>query len=330
MRKNAIEVRDLVKTYGAARAVDGISFDVETGETFGFLGPNGAGKTTTISILCTLIRPASGKGWVAGHDVVTERDSVRRNIGLVFQDPTLDELLTGEQNLRFHGVLYGLGRHLLKERISRVLDMVGLEKRGKDLVRTYSGGMRRRLEIARGLLHSPRVLFLDEPTIGLDPQTRLHIWDYIDELRKTEEITIFLTTHYLEEAERCGRVAIIDAGKVVAIGSPAELKASVGQDTVTLHTADDQRAADQIRNEFGIEVSRRDTGLNCLVQDGEAFIPRLFGCLDVEVHSISTHKPTLDDVFVKYTGRAIRDAEADSIQLNRDNPWIRSTTRRSA
>lgn len=330
MSTNAVEVRDLAKVYGKLRAVDGITFDVEAGEMFGFLGPNGAGKTTTISMLCTLVKPTSGSATVAGRDVISERERVRKNIGLVFQDPTLDELLTAEQNLRFHGVLYGLSRSDLKDRMTKVLKMVELEGRRNDLVRTFSGGMRRRLEIARGLMHSPRVLFLDEPTVGLDPQTRLHIWDYIDELSRTEDITIFLTTHYLEEAERCSRIAIIDAGKIVAIDTPAALKASVGEDCVTLQTEDDPESARQVKERLGVDAVAEGDRLTCLVTDGEAFIPRLIEALDVGVRSISTRKPTLDDVFVKYTGRAIRDAEADSTQINRDNPWIRSTTRRSA
>lgn len=330
MSTNAVEVRSLAKAYGKLRAVDGITFEVESGEMFGFLGPNGAGKTTTISMLCTLVKPTSGSAQVAGRDVVSERERVRKNIGLVFQDPTLDELLTAEQNLRFHGVLYGLRRSDLKDRMTKVLKMVELEGRRHDLVRTFSGGMRRRLEIARGLLHSPRVLFLDEPTVGLDPQTRLHIWDYIDELSRTEDITIFLTTHYLEEAERCSRIAIIDAGKIVAIDTPAALKASVGDDCVTLQTEDDLESARQIKERLGVDAVVESALLTCMVPNGEAFIPRLIEALDVGVRSISTRKPTLDDVFVKYTGRAIRDAEADSTQINRDNPWIRSTTRRSA
>lgn len=330
MPTNAVEVRDLVKSYGRLRAVDGITLDVEVGEMFGFLGPNGAGKTTTISMLCTLIKPTSGSASVASRDVISERDRVRRNIGLVFQDPTLDELLTAEQNLRFHGVLYGLSRSDLRDRMNKVLKMVELDARRKDLVRTFSGGMRRRLEIARGLMHSPRVLFLDEPTVGLDPQTRLHIWDYIDDLSRTEDITIFLTTHYLEEAERCSRIAIIDAGKIVAIDTPAALKASVGEDCVILETEDDRESARQIKERLGVDAAVEGDRLKCMVKNGEVFIPRLIDAIDIGVRSISTRKPTLDDVFVKYTGRAIRDAEADSTQINRDNPWIRSTTRRSA
>jgi ABC-2 type transport system ATP-binding protein len=195
-----VQVTDLVKRYGELEAVRGINFEVQPGETFGFLGPNGAGKSTTIKILCTLANPTSGSARVSGHDVVRQRDIVRRNIGLVFQDPTLDSYLTGEQNLRFHADLYGVPRAQLPARMKMVLDMVNLWDRRKSTVDTYSGGMRRRLEIARGLLHAPRVLFLDEPTVGLDPQTRTGIWEYISDLKQREDITIFLTTHYMDEA----------------------------------------------------------------------------------------------------------------------------------
>jgi ABC-2 type transport system ATP-binding protein len=208
----AISVSELTKRYGEIDAVRGIGFEVAVGETFGFLGPNGAGKSTTIKILCTLADPTSGTARVAGHDVVRDRDTVRRNIGLVFQDTTLDSYLTGEQNLRFHADLYGVPKAAFGPRLRQVLEMVGLWDRRGSVVSTYSGGMQRRLEIARGLLHAPRVLFLDEPTVGLDPQTRVSIWAYINELKKREDITIFLTTHYMDEAENCDRIAIIDHG----------------------------------------------------------------------------------------------------------------------
>ena len=224
----AIEVCGLVKNYGEVEAVKGVEFEVATGEVFGFLGPNGAGKTTTISMLCTLVTPTAGSAKVAGHDVVHERDDVRRNIGLVFQDPTLDNYLTAVQNLRLHAELYGLQRDLVAPRMQQVLEMVGLWERKDSPVGTYSGGMRRRLEIARGMLHSPRVLFLDEPTIGLDPQTRRSIWSYIAELKEREDITIFMTTHYMDEAEWCDRIAIMDNGEIVALDAPDTLKAQVG------------------------------------------------------------------------------------------------------
>jgi ABC-2 type transport system ATP-binding protein len=216
----AVEVDGLVKRFGDFTAVDGISFSVEPGELFGFLGPNGAGKTTTISVLCTLLHPTGGVARVAGHDVLRARNEVRSNIGLVFQEVTLDDYLTGEENLRFHAVLYGLHGSEIKRRMDPLLDMVGLTDWASQQTRFYSGGMKRRLEIARGLLHTPRVLFLDEPTIGLDPQTRSHIWSYIEELKHREDITIFLTTHYMDEAEHCDRIAIIDNGAIVALDTP--------------------------------------------------------------------------------------------------------------
>jgi len=237
-----IRTSDLRKRYGELEAVAGVNLDVYRGETFGFLGPNGAGKTTTISMLCTLIRPTAGSATVAGFDVIEQRDEVRRSIGLVFQDTTLDTYLTAERNLRFHAELYGVPRDVMEDRTRQVLDVVGLWDRKDSRVLEYSGGMMRRLEIARGLLHYPRVLFLDEPTIGLDPQTRSHIWEYIDELKRREDITIFLTTHYMDEAEHCDRIAIIDNGRIVALDTPEALKASIGKDRVQIQTADDAAA----------------------------------------------------------------------------------------
>src|ERR1700745_362205 len=230
----AIEFRGLRKSCGDVEAVRGVSFEVAPGEVFGFLGPNGAGKTTTINMLCTLARPTSGEARVAGHDVVRERDDVRRNIGLVFQDPTLDGYLTASQNLRLHADLYGVQSNLVEPRMRQVMTMVGLWDRKDSTVGTFSGGMRRRLEIARGLMHSPRVLFLDEPTIGLDPQTPRSIWEYIGELKEREEITIFMTTHYMDEAEWCDRIAIMDHGEIVALDSPETLKAGIGTDRVSV------------------------------------------------------------------------------------------------
>jgi ABC-2 type transport system ATP-binding protein len=309
-REPAIKVAGLTKKYGEIEAVRGIDFEVPVGETFGFLGPNGAGKSTTIKMLCTLARPTSGSARVAGHEVTAERDAVRRNIGLVFQDTTLDNYLTGAQNLRFHAALYGVPSAAVEPRMRQVLEMVGLWERRDSVVMTYSGGMKRRLEIARGLLHAPHVLFLDEPTVGLDPQTRASIWEYIGELKSREDITIFLTTHYMDEAEHCDRIAIIDHGKIVAIDTPEALKASVGKDRVQIHTADDQAAIAELGREFGIEAAVHEGAVTFSVGSGEQFVPRLFAGMSVPIKSVSVSRPTLDDVFMSYTGSTIRDAEA--------------------
>ena len=307
----AIAVRGLVKRYGDVEAVRGVDFDVAPGETFGFLGPNGAGKSTTISMLCTLTKPDGGSARVAGHDVATERDAVRRSIGLVFQDPTLDGYLSAEQNLRFHAELYGVPKALVPDRMRQVLEMVGLWERRASLVSTFSGGMRRRLEIARGLLHAPRVLFLDEPTVGLDPQTRSSIWRYIEELKAAEEITIFLTTHYMDEAEHCDRIAIIDQGELIALDTPEALKASVGKDRVQLQVDDEQAAIAALRERFELEATIAEGAVTFAVAGGEAFVPRLFAELGVPIRGVSVARPSLDDVFMSYTGTTIRDAEAE-------------------
>jgi ABC-2 type transport system ATP-binding protein len=307
----AIAVRGLAKRYGEVKAVRGVDFEVATGEVFGFLGPNGAGKTTTINMLCTLAKPSAGSATVAGHDVVRERDDVRRNIGLVFQDPTLDGYLTAEQNLNLHAELYGVQSELVKPRMRQVLEMVGLWERKDSAVATFSGGMRRRLEIARGLMHSPRVLFLDEPTIGLDPQTRRSIWTYIRELKEREEITIFMTTHYMDEAEWCDRIAIMDHGQIVALDSPQRLKEEVGTDRVTIHTTDNDAAIAALLEQFGIEARIAEGAVSFGVPGGEEFVPRLFAELGVPIRAVSVSRPTLDDVFMSYTGTTIRDAEED-------------------
>jgi ABC-2 type transport system ATP-binding protein len=310
----AIAVRDLVKNFDQVQAVRGVNFEVAAGEVFGFLGPNGAGKTTTINMLCTLAKPTSGDARVAGHDVVSERDDVRRNIGLVFQDPTLDGYLTAAQNLRLHAELYGVQSDLVKPRMRQVMEMVGLWDRKDSVVGTFSGGMRRRLEIARGLMHSPRVLFLDEPTIGLDPQTRRSIWSYIRELKEREEITIFMTTHYMDEAEWCDRIAIMDHGQIVALDAPETLKAGVGKDRVTIHTDDDQAAIAALAERFQVEAKVVEGAVTFGVPSGEEFVPRLFKEWDPShppIRSVSVSRPTLDDVFMSYTGSTIRDAEED-------------------
>ncbi|HXC82032.1 MAG TPA: ATP-binding cassette domain-containing protein [Trebonia sp.] len=317
MTEPVVLVGDLVKRYGEVEAVRGISFEVQPGETFGFLGPNGAGKSTTIKILCTLAEPTKGAARVAGFDVVKQRDMVRRNIGLVFQDTTLDNYLTGEQNLRFHADLYGVPRAQLQPRMRQVLDMVGLWDRRQAEVATYSGGMKRRLEIARGLLHAPRVLFLDEPTVGLDPQTRSSIWEYINDLKQREDITIFLTTHYMDEAENCDRIGIIDHGKIVAIDTPENLKASVGTDRVQISTANDEAAIKEIKDSFGLDAAIHEGMVTFNVEEGEHFVPRLFAELSQQIRSVSVARPSLDDVFMSYTGKTIRDAEATVGDRNR-------------
>jgi ABC-2 type transport system ATP-binding protein len=308
----AIEVNDLRKSFGDVEAVSGVSFEVAAGEIFGFLGPNGAGKTTTINMLCTLTRPSAGSAFVAGHDVVRERDDVRRHIGLVFQDQTLDGYLTAEQNLRMHAELYGVDSELVPGRMRQVLEMVGLWERRDGQVMTFSGGMRRRLEIARGFLHSPRVLFLDEPTIGLDPQTRSSIWRYIRALQRSEQITIFMTTHYMDEAEFCDRIAIMDQGRIVVLDTPDALKAQIGADRVTIHTDDDDAAVAALAERFAIEAQIAEGAVTFYVPSGEEFVPRLFAELGVPIRSVSVSRPTLDDVFMAHTGSTIRDAEQSS------------------
>jgi ABC-2 type transport system ATP-binding protein len=322
--ETAVAVNKLRKTYGKIEAVKGVDLEVASGEVFGFLGPNGAGKTTTISMLCTLVNPTGGTATVAGHDVVKERDEVRRNIGLVFQDPTLDGYLSAEQNLRFHAELYGVPKAIVGDRIRQVMEMVALWDRKDAKVMTFSGGMKRRLEIARGLLHSPRVLFLDEPTVGLDPQTRAAIWGYINQLRVSEDITIFMTTHYMDEAEYCDRIAIIDHGEVVVIDSPEKLKASVGKDRVQIHTRDDEAAIKALRDRFGLEAAVHEGAVTFAVASGEEFVPRLFAELGMPITAVSVSRPSLDDVFMSYTGSTIRDAEAGDDSM----AWMRTMARR--
>lgn len=320
----AIEAQALRKKFGDFEAVKGVSFRVMPGETYGFLGPNGAGKSTTISMLCTLLKPTGGRALVAGFDVASQRAEVRRRIGLVFQDSTLDDYLTADENLRFHAELYGVPKEIVRPRVQQVLEMVGLWERRSGIVRTFSGGMKRRLEIARGLLHSPRVLFLDEPTVGLDPQTRLHIWTYINELKRREQITMFLTTHYMEEAEYCDRIAIMDNGNIVVSGTPEELKAAVGKDRVQLRTDDDALARRRLWEVFDLDATESEGVLTVFVPGGESFVPRLFAELGVGIRSVSVARPTLDDVFMEHTGRTIRDAESSGSEQLRSNPFVRA------
>jgi ABC-2 type transport system ATP-binding protein len=302
----AISVRDLVKRFGEVTAVAGISFDVAPGEVFAFLGPNGAGKSTAINVLCTLASPTSGSARVAGFDVVADPHEVRSHIGLVFQESTLDRQLTAEENLRFHAVLYGVPKRERAERIARVLGLVGLSERRKDLVSTFSGGMARRLEIARAMLHTPAVLFLDEPTIGLDPQTRSVMWEDILTLRRDEGVTVFMTTHYMEEAEVADRIGIIDHGKLIALGTPAELKAAAGAESVILHTDDDD-AARLALSAAGYECSQLDGTVSVRIDHAATALPGLIALLGSSVRSAQIHEPSLDDMFMHYTGRQIRD-----------------------
>jgi ABC-2 type transport system ATP-binding protein len=306
----AIVVEHLVKRYGQLAAVDDVSFAVHPGEIFALLGPNGAGKSTTISMLCTLAHPTSGRASVAGYDVASAAKSVRRRIGLVFQEQTLDEQLTAEENLRFHAVLYGLDHGAVDARIATVLDLVELGPRRHDLVSTFSGGMARRLEIARGMLHTPAVLFLDEPTIGLDPQTRALMWQDVLRMRADEGVTIFLTTHYMDEAENADRIAIIDHGQIIALDTPAALKAMVGMDTVVLETGDDATALEQLRR-LGVRAESTSAGVTAFVEDADAEVSRLVGAVSVPVRTVRAHHPTLDDVFLHFTGREIREDRVD-------------------
>ena len=312
-----VEVEHLAKSFGQLQAVEDVSFHVPEGELFAFLGPNGAGKTTTINMLCTLMTPTAGHATVNGYDVVTQCKEVRNSIGLVFQDPTLDEYLTAEQNLRFHAYAYRVPRQLCEQRLTELLELVELSDRRKSRVRTFSGGMKRRLEIARGLLHNPRVLFLDEPTLGLDPQTRRHIWDHILELRRQHGLTIFLTTHYMDEAEVADRISIIDRGRIIALDSPDNLKDSLGGDVVTIVAQDNAIAADELRQRYGVSPAIDDGEITFNVPQGEKFLPQLCGTFQSPLVSVGVHRPTLDDVFLQLTGHAIREQEADPMAMVR-------------
>jgi ABC-2 type transport system ATP-binding protein len=320
---NAIEAERLTRRFGDFTAVREVSFEVREGELFAFLGPNGAGKTTTINMLCTLLRPTAGTARVGGHDIVREPHAVRRRIGLVFQDPSLDDRLTAWQNLAFHAMLYDVPRRIFEERAKRLLELVDLLDHAHQEVRTFSGGMKRRLELARGLLHQPKVLFLDEPTLGLDPQTRRHIWDYILRLRDTEGTTVFFTTHYMDEAERAERIAIIDHGRIIALDTPDNLKAMIGGDVILVRTSDDARAVERLREALGLDPRPTAEGVLVEAPRGDQLIPRLLGVLQngaeppLIVHSISLRRPSLEDVFIKLTGRAIRDEEASPLERMR-------------
>ena len=311
----AIEVRNLGKEFkGGIKAVDGIDLDVNEGEIFGLLGPNGAGKTTTIRMLATMTRPTHGQAMVCGIDVTEDPDSVRRCIGIVFQDPALDDQLTGRENLDFHARMYGMPKKEREERIKEVLGLVELSDRADDLIEKYSGGMKRRLEIARGLMHRPKVLFLDEPTIGLDTQTRRVIWEHIIKLNRAYRITIILTTHYMEEADfLCGRVAIIDRGRILALDTPINLKESMGGDVISLKVDNARRMAAVAKKMKGVKHYKvHDSTVSLTAKDGGSRIPEIIKAAEkahIEITSVDLHKPTLEDVFIHFTGKTIRDQE---------------------
>ncbi len=303
----AIKVKNLVKRYNHILAVNDISFEVEEGTIFGFLGPNGAGKTTTISILCTLLSATSGNAYIAGYDCTKYPSEVRKSIGIVFQDSTLDKDLTAYENLVFHAYLYNVPKSEIKNRVESVLHFVNLYERKDELVKKYSGGMKRKLEVARGLIHKPQVLFLDEPTLGLDPQSRANLWDFITKLPKEHNVTIFMTTHYMDEAEVCDKIAIIDNGKIIASGSPEELKKIVGGDVVSITTKDNLYARKHIENLLKLEVLEKNNELYMTCNQGETCIPDLIRSLGDKVLSVKIQRPTLNDVFLKLTGKTIRE-----------------------
>ncbi len=312
-----IKTENLTKKFNDLTAVDSISFSVKKGEIFGFLGPNGAGKTTTIKMLTTLLNPTKGSALVADFDIIKKRDKVRQNIGVVFQEPALDTELTGRENLDFHARMYGLDSDKRKSRINNVLKLVDLEDKKDVFVKNYSGGMKRRLEIARGLMHFPTVLFLDEPTLGLDAQTRRAIWDYIRQMNEDEGTTIFLTTHYMDEADYlCDRVGIIDRGKILVIDSIANLKNSIGNDVITLSCSNLNKLVKRLKTEPWIKkVKQHDSFLTLGVKKGEEKIPIIIEIAqseNIRIKSISVRKPTLDDVFLYFTGRSMRDQEPEN------------------
>ncbi|HEU4604724.1 MAG TPA: ATP-binding cassette domain-containing protein [Nitrososphaera sp.] len=299
-----IRIRNLVKKYGGLTAVDGLTLDINENEVFGLLGSNGAGKTTTIHMLATLLKPTSGTATVNGYDIVSQPAKVRASIGIVFQAPSSDDILTGYENLHLHSMLYSVPRHARRQRIEEVLELVGLTERKHDQVKTYSGGMRRRLEIARGLLHKPKVMFLDEPTLGLDPASRESMWKYVQRLVKEEKVTIILTTHYMEEADvLCDRIGIIDKGKIVALDTPAGLKAGLGGDIIRIKTKD---GIDKVRQfDFVHKVEQSDGFLVLSVKDAKKALPVLLQ--NVEAESAEFASPTLNDVFIQITGRNIKE-----------------------
>ncbi|KYK31302.1 MAG: ABC transporter ATP-binding protein [Thermoplasmatales archaeon SG8-52-3] len=314
-----ITTDNLTKKFNGLTAVDNVTFSVKEGEIFGFLGPNGAGKTTTIKMLTTLLNPTHGTAEIAGFNILKQRNDVRKKVGVVFQDPAIDINLTGRENLDFHARVYGLDRETRKKRIDEVIKLVDLDEKMNIFVKNYSGGMKRRLEIARGLMHYPTVLFLDEPTLGLDAQTRRAIWDYIKNMNKEEETTIFLTTHYMDEADYlCDRVGIIDHGKILVTDTTTNLKNSIGNDVITLSCSNMNELQKKLEKESWIKNTKKyETYLTIGVEKGEEKIPEIIFIaqkLGIKIKSINVRKPTLDDVFLSFTGRTIRIEEAE-------HPW---------
>lgn len=319
MSDQVLVVEGLRKKFGNLEAVSGVDFSVFKSEIFGFLGPNGAGKSTTINMLCTMLTPSSGTARVMGFDIVKQRQEVRKNIGIIFQENTLDEKLTAGENLLLHCKFYAIPKAERSRRIEEVLGMVELQDKKDTIVETFSGGMKRRLEIARGLLHYPKVLFLDEPTVGLDPQTRAHIWDYIMELKKREGITIFLTTHYMDEAEFSDRVAIMDHGRIIALDTPSVLKSQTGGDIIEVSTEDNQLAGEVLAAQYGKKVAFKDGKISFSTNKGDEFLVEFIKNFQIPIKSINLRQPSLNDVFIKLTGREIREdqASADSIRQNK-------------
>lgn len=321
-----IQVENLVKKFREITAVNDVTFEIEEGTIFGFLGPNGAGKTTTINILCALLSPTSGRAFINGYDCVKEPASVRKSIGIVFQDTTLDKDLTAEENLLFHAYLYNVQKSERQERVDDALKFVDLFGRKDDPVKRFSGGIKRRIEVARCLIHKPKVLFLDEPTLGLDPQSRTNLWEFITELPRRHNVTIFMTTHYMEEAEVCDNIAIIDNGKIIVRGSPEELKKIVGGDVIYLKTRDNLKAEEEIKKILNIDASIRDGELFISAIKGDACIPELIRTLGDSVLSVRLQRPTLNDVFLKLTGKTIREEEASGMDTIKEE--VRAYSRR--
>lgn len=317
--ENIIEINSLKKSYGSFDAVKDVSFQVKKGEIFGFLGPNGAGKSTTINMLCTMIKPTSGNALINGHDISSEQDQVRKSIGIIFQENTLDEKLTAYENLLLHCQLYNVDKNVREERINEVLKMVELSDKKNSLVKTFSGGMKRRLEIARGLLHYPKVIFLDEPTVGLDPQTRDHIWEYINKLKEKERITVFLTTHYMDEAENCDRIAVIDDGRIIALDTPEVLKSALGGDIMELTTSNTDKAVQLIKDRFDRAAKVKENTISFNVENGNEFLVDFVKTFDLPLYSVNLRRPTLNDVFLSLTGREIREDLASKKQQNKVN-----------